>query len=159
MKFMNGVKQGRYTARMEGSFAVFVIGMRINKLFAVSKWLPVARAMGGMMRELYTDKELGFLSTESFFNGRTIVQIQYWKSFEALERYARHAPLHVEAWRDFNKKAFQTKAVGIFHETYVIQKGQYENIYTNMPLFGLAKAVEPLPIEKGDETARDRIQK
>lgn len=156
---MNGVKRGRYTARMEDSFAVFVIGMHINKLFAVSKWLPVARAMGGMMRELYKDKELGFLSTESFWSGRMIVQIQYWTSFEALEHYARHAPLHIEAWRDFNKKAFQTEAVGIFHETYVIQKGQYENIYTNMPLFGLAKASEPLPIEKGNETARERIQK
>ncbi|CAM4211093.1 transcriptional regulator [Bacillus manliponensis] len=155
---MNEIKQGRYTAHMDDSFAVFVIGMRINKLFAISKWLPVARAMGGMMKELYQNKELGFLSTESFFNGRTIVQIQYWQSFKALEQYARHAPLHVEAWRKFNKKAFQTEAVGIFHETYVIQKGQYETIYANMPLFGLAKAGNLVPIGKGNVTARERIR-
>lgn len=156
---MNAIKQGRYTAHMEGSFAVFVIGMRINKLFAVSKWLPVARAMGGMMKELYKNKDLGFLSTESFFNGRTIVQIQYWQSFEALEQYARHAPLHVEAWRNFNKKALQTEAVGIFHETYIIQNGQSETLYANMPLFGLAKAGELVPIRKRNMTARERIQK
>ncbi|WP_369902296.1 DUF4188 domain-containing protein [Bacillus manliponensis] len=156
---MNEIKQGRYTAHMDDSFAVFVIGMRINKLFAISKWLPVARAMGGMMKELYQNKELGFLSTESFFNGRTIVQIQYWQSFEALEQYARHAPLHVEAWRSFNKKAFQTAAVGIFHETYVVQNGQYETIYANMPLFGLAKAGNLVPIGKGNTAARERLEK
>ncbi|MBD3801378.1 MAG: DUF4188 domain-containing protein, partial [Campylobacterales bacterium] len=28
----------------------------------------------------------------------------------------------------------------IWHETYVVRPGQYENIYHNMPQFGLAKA-------------------
>ncbi|MEH7462148.1 DUF4188 domain-containing protein [Bacillus thuringiensis] len=155
---MKAVIPGRYTAQMDDSFVVFVIGMRINRLFAVSKWLPVARAMGGMMKELYENKELGFLGTESFFNGRTILQIQYWKSFEALEHYARHASLHVEAWKDFNLKVSKTKTVGIFHETYVIEKGQYESVYVNMPRFGLAKAGESVPVNQQRETARARMK-
>ncbi len=155
---MKPVIPGRYTAQMDDSFVVFVIGMRINKLFAVSKWLPVALAMGGMLKELYENKELGFLSTESFFTGRTIVQIQYWKSFEDLEHYARHASLHLKAWKNFNQKASKTETVGIFHETFVVEKGQYESVYANMPLFGLAKAGESLPVSSQRETARARMK-
>lgn len=101
-------KPGRYTAQMDNSFVVFVIGMRINRLFSVSKWLPVARAMGGMLKELYENKELGFLGTESFFNGRTILQIQYWKSFEALEHYARHAST-CRGMERFQPKSFKNE--------------------------------------------------
>ena len=155
---MKAVIPERYTAQMDGSFVVFVIGMRINKLFAISKWLPVAQAMGGMLKELYENKELGFLGTESFFNGRTILQIQYWKSFEDLEHYARHASLHVKAWKNFNLKASKTETVGIFHETYVIEKNQYESVYVNMPRFGLAKAGESIPVNQHRETARARIK-
>jgi hypothetical protein len=31
-------------------------------------------------------------------------------------------------------------SVGIWHETYKVAAGDYENIYVNMPLFGLGKA-------------------
>ncbi|WP_410923718.1 monooxygenase family protein, partial [Pseudomonas sp. SIMBA_041] len=34
---------------MDESFVVFIIGMRINRLLAVHKWVPVAKAMGGML--------------------------------------------------------------------------------------------------------------
>jgi hypothetical protein len=29
--------------------------------------------------------------------------------------------------------------VGVWHETYVVEPGNYENIYVNMPPFGLGK--------------------
>ena len=35
----------RMAAEMEGDFVVFLIGMRINKLWKVHKWLPVFLAM------------------------------------------------------------------------------------------------------------------
>ncbi|MBA2443252.1 MAG: DUF4188 domain-containing protein, partial [Rubrobacter sp.] len=56
---------GRYAAEVEGSFVVFVIGMRINRLLAVRKWVPTARAMGPMLRELYRNPERGFLGSET----------------------------------------------------------------------------------------------
>jgi len=31
-------------------------------------------------------------------------------------------------------------SVGIWHETYQVARGAYENIYVNMPPFGLGKA-------------------
>ena len=155
---MKAVIPERYTAQMDDSFVVFVSGMRINRPFAVSKWLPVAREMGGMLKELYENKELGFLGTESFFNGRTTLQIQYWKSFEALEHYACHASFHVETRKNPNLKSSKNESVGIFHETYVIEKGQYESVYVNMPRFGLAKAGESIPVNRQRETAQARMK-
>jgi Monooxygenase af470-like len=39
------VNRGRFTARVDGEFVVFLIGMRINRPWKVRQWLPVARAM------------------------------------------------------------------------------------------------------------------
>ncbi len=43
---------GRYTAVTDEPFVVFIIGMRINKWWALHKWLPVALAMGPMLKTL-----------------------------------------------------------------------------------------------------------
>jgi|GEM_PF-6486859 len=45
-----------------------------------------------------------------------------------------------------------------FDETYKVQAGQYEAIYGNMPLFGLAAATQHQPISMGRyQTARRRL--
>jgi hypothetical protein len=36
---MSKVFPGRYTAEIDKPFIVFLIGMRVNRLFAVRKWL------------------------------------------------------------------------------------------------------------------------
>lgn len=154
---MSKVIPGRFTAKMEGPFAVFAIGMRINKFWAVHKWLPVFLAMSPMIRELYTHKELGFYHTEFFFSWRRVILLQYWRSFEDIERYARGG-LHLQAWKDFNRKIGTDGTVGIFHETYVIEPGKYESVYVNMPLSGLAKAGQHVPASGKREDARSRLQ-
>src|SRR5699024_11270256 len=59
---------------------VFIIGMRVNKWYAVHHWLPIFTAMPPMIKELYTNQaELGFLSMENYFGLRTTHMIQYWK--------------------------------------------------------------------------------
>jgi hypothetical protein len=125
---------------MEGDFVVFLIGMRINQPWKVHKWMPVAAAMPRMLRELGRQPERGFIHAEMWFS-RTIVLVQYWRSMEHLLAYARdrHAG-HLPAWRDFNRAVGTDGSVGIWHETYKVAAGEYENIYVNMPLFGLAKA-------------------
>jgi len=57
----------RMTARIEGDFVVFLIGMRINRLWKIHKWWPVAMAMPKMIRELQTKpkEESGFLGAET----------------------------------------------------------------------------------------------
>lgn len=59
---------GRYTTANDEDIVVFIIGMRVNKRLAFHKWLPVFKAMPGMIKELYVNKEeLGFLSMETYF--------------------------------------------------------------------------------------------
>lgn len=149
---------GRYTADCgEKDFVVFIIGMRINQVFAISKWLPVARAMGPMIKELYKNPQSGFLHSEFLFSWRTITLIQYWKGFDELVAYA-HGKTHSIAWKEYNQKINNNGSVGIFHETYKIETGASEAIYNNMPKMGLSKAMSHIPVSKTRDTANDRIR-
>ncbi|GAA0323969.1 DUF4188 domain-containing protein [Bacillus carboniphilus] len=150
------IQNGRFMAKSGEEVVVFVIGMRINKWWAIHKWWPVFTAMPAMLRELYTHKELGFLSMETTMNFRTIMLVQYWKSFEDLQKYAR-GDLHLKAWRNFYQKLSQSSAVGIYHETYQIKPGSYECIYANMPSFGLSKAIGSEAITPKFQSANKRM--
>ena len=157
---MAQVVDGRYTARMDEPFVVFMIGMRINRPLAVRKWLPTFRAMGPMLRELYQHSEKGFLGGEFFLYWRGPALVQYWRSFEDLERFARNPDdPHLPAWQRFNRTVGSDGTVGIFHETFIVERGNYEAIYGNMPVFGLAKATEHVRAVGGRETARRRLMR
>ena len=147
----------RLTAQLEGDFVVFLIGMRINNPLKVHKWLPVASAMPRMLNELYRQPELGFIHAEMWFS-RTIIQVQYWRSMEQLLAYAKNKEAqHLPAWRAFNKAVGTDGSVGIWHETYKASSATYENIYVNMPLFGLGKAGYVQPATGGRESASGRL--
>lgn len=148
----------RMTAIVEGEFVVFLVGMRINKLWKIHKWLPVLMAMPKMLIELYKNPEMGFISCETWF-GRTIIVVQYWKSFERLENYAKSKNSnHLPAWKSFNEKIGSNGDVGIWHETYLSKKGSYECIYNNMPKFGLGKVGDHVPAEGKLKSASGRIE-
>jgi hypothetical protein len=151
------IHKARMTARMEGDFAVFLIGMRINKPLLIHKWLPVMAAMPRMLKELYTQPELGLLSHEMWFS-RTLILVQYWRSLDSLLAYAkaRNAE-HLPAWQSFNQAIGTDGSVGIWHETYVAKPGTYENIYGNMPPFGLGKAGTLVEAKAGLQSASGRI--
>lgn len=142
-------------------FVVFLIGARVNHLWKVHHWLPVALAMPRMLAELKRSPELGLLSYEEYF-GRTTLIVQYWKSLRCLLDYAQAKDsAHLPAWRDFNRKIASSAAVGIWHETYVVRPGSYENIYHNMPAFGLGRAGKLIPVgkkgERSTELASERM--
>ncbi|WP_248924582.1 DUF4188 domain-containing protein [Paenibacillus hamazuiensis] len=153
---MGAVVKGRYTAKTEGDFVVFLIGMRVNRIWAVHKWFPVFRAMGPMIRELYANGSLGFRGTEFMVGWRSVHLLQYWDSYEQLEAYARGGQ-HLKAWRQFNRAVGTDGSVGIYHETYKIRAGEYECVYGNMPRFGLAKVTEHVPAVGQYETSRRRM--
>ena len=147
----------RITAQIDGEVVVFLIGMRINRLWKVHKWWPVAMAMPRMLRELANDPGSGFLGVESWFGNPTIA-LQYWRSFEHLERYAKDAArLHRPAWAAFNRAVAGNGDVGIWHETYRVRPGDYECVYNNMPAFGLARATRAVPARGRLESARGRM--
>ena len=157
---MASVFRGRMSADIEGDFVVFLIGMRINKPWKVHKWFPVARAMGPMLRVLSTRKDLGLLGFTWWFGPNGPLMVQYWRSFADLERFARDSALpHHEAWRTFNQRVGSDGDVGIWHETYQVRAGNFECVYGNMPMFGLAAAGSHVPVAKRGDTAADRIRR
>jgi len=143
------------SAEIEGDFVVFVIGMRVNKFWKPHKWVPVFLAMPRMLKELEKQPESGFMG--SIASGLT--QVQYWRSFEHLEAYARsHDHEHWPAWVAFNKRMRESRGdVGIWHETYKVRAGEYEAIYSGMPRQGLGKVGKLVPATGRKESARGRI--
>lgn len=147
----------RMTVKPEDDLVIFLIGMLINRWWKIHKWLPVVMAMPKMLKELSEKKEeFGFLGFESSFG----MILQYWKSFEDLDAYAKNRNAsHLPAWKAFNEKVKSNGDVGIWHETYKIRSGEYECIYNNMPPYGLGKTGKLIPVAGKMEAAADRIKK
>jgi hypothetical protein len=137
----------RVTAEIEGDFVVFLIGMRINRFWKVWKWMPVFFAMPRMLRELERNPDSGFLGANQYFGSpRRPLTVQYWRSFEQLESYARSRDAaHWPAWVAFNKRVASNGDVGIWHETYLVGAGRYECVDNNMPPIGLGMATSLVP--------------
>jgi len=152
------IRAERLTAEMDDDFVVFLIGTRINKPWKIHKWLPVVLAMPRMIKELMTTPDSGLLSYEMWF-GRTIILVQYWRSTEQLLAYAANKnAAHLPAWKAFNQSVGTGGDVGIWHETYKVSPGSYENVYANMPAFGLGKAGTLYPASGKRHGARDRFR-
>ena len=154
---MSTVRAERLAAEIEGDFVVFLIGMRVNSLFRVHRWLPVAMAMPRMLKELQQRPELGLLHYE-IWAGRTTLVVQYWRSVEQLLDYATNKQAaHLPAWRAFNRAVGTSGTVGIWHETYCISAGRFESVYVNMPEFGLGKAASVGPATGARQSASGRL--
>ena len=112
-----------------------------------------------MLKELESlpREETGFLG---YMNGGATVGVQYWRSFAHLEAYAKaqeHA--HFPAWRAFNKRMKQSRGdVGIWHESYLVRAGEYENVYSGMPEHGLGRVGTLVPAGGIMNSARGRLK-
>ena len=143
------IPNGRVKGEIDGEFVVFLIGMRINRWWKVHQWGRVVLAMPRMLMELERKPELGFLGAEQWF-GRTTIMLQYWRSMDHLMGYAKdRASVHLPAWRAFNKLVGTNGDVGIWHETYRVRPDDYENVYVNMPAFGVSKVGRRVPAALG----------
>jgi hypothetical protein len=155
---MSDVIPERMTARVEGDFVVFLIGMRINKPWKAWKWLPVARQMPRMLAELAAQPERGLLHARTHFGLPNILVVQYWRSFKHLHDYATGAnALHLPAWRAFNRAVGSNGDVGIWHESYLVKDGAYESVYNNMPPYGLGVAGSLQPAQGRMSSATGRL--
>jgi hypothetical protein len=85
---------------------------------------------------------------------------QYWCSFVDFERFARNPDdPHLPAWRRFNRLVGTDGSVGIFQEAYIVEKANYEAIYSNISVFGLKKATEHVLAVGRCEAARRRLMR
>ena len=151
------IRNERVTATLDGDFVVFLIGLRINSPMKIHKWWPVLHAMPRMLEELHRHPELGFVHAEMWFS-RTTIMVQYWRSMEQLLAYAKSKTSeHLPAWQTFNKAVGTDGSVGIWHETYGASPGSFENVYVNMPEFGLGKAGTLHPAAGGRQSAAGRL--
>ncbi|MFF2850403.1 DUF4188 domain-containing protein [Streptomyces sp. NPDC058001] len=156
----NTSTRGRMTADVEGDVVVFLIGMRINHFWAPWSWLPVLLAMPRMLRELSRDREAGLRGFRLTLGGpRDFGVIQYWENQDKLFAYASDPTKeHRPAWAAFNRHTRKgNRHTGIWHETYVIPEGNYENIYVHMPNYGLGRAYGTIPVGHRGDRAADRL--
>lgn len=152
------IQHERLTAKFDGDFVVFLIGMRINALWKPHRWLALTRAMPRMLAELEAHPELGMLSGEMWF-GRTTILVQYWRSLEQLLAYATNREAaHLPAWKSFNQSVATSGDVGVWHETYSVSPGKHESIYVNMPPFGLGKVGKLVSAAGTLSSAHGRVQ-
>ena len=154
---MSNVAGRRMTAEIDGDFVVFMIGARINsKLQAFRAFTDLGgrRGMNHMLKYLVAHPEKGLLGYQTA--GATI--IQYWRSFDHLEAFAKDTDdPHLAVWRNFWKRVGKSGRSGIWHETFLVRAGEYEAIYGNMPPRGLGKAGRLVPAAES-VGARERLK-
>ncbi|RYZ25547.1 MAG: DUF4188 domain-containing protein [Propionibacteriaceae bacterium] len=154
---MAEIHAGRMTHSYDGPLVVFLIGMRVNKLWRPDQWLPTFAAMPAMLRELATDPTSGMLGFRTVLGPSGPTVIQWWSSKEKLYAYAsaRDAE-HRPAWTAFNQRARRAPGVvGIWHETYEVSRA--ESIYVGMPTSGLAGATSVVPVGRNADRAAERL--
>jgi hypothetical protein len=143
--------------RSRREIVVFLLGMRVNKIWRPDAWLPVFLGQARMLRELSRDPESGLLGHRMTIGRDGGTSIQYWTDTESLYRYAAdsarlHKPAMVEYYR---KERTAERAVGIWHETFKVAAS--ETIYGDMPPIGLGAALGLVPVTKSMSKARQRL--
>ena len=153
---MTEIRRGRFAAQIDGDFVVFLIGARLNKPWLL--WQSIRdlggprRGMKAMLDHLMAHPEKGLLGYR--MGVPTIVQ--YWRSFEHLEAFARDpGTVHRPTWLEFYRRGTGGRT-GIWHETYLVRAGEYEAVYTDTPVAGLAAAGRAVPLQHGS-SARLRL--
>jgi hypothetical protein len=147
----------RMTAEIEGDFVVFLIGARFNNKLHIARSildLGGRRGMRHMLDYLVAHPEKGLLGYQM---GIPVI-VQYWRSFEHLEAFAKDtSDPHLAVWRQYWQRVGTTGRTGIWHETYLVRSGEYEAMYGNMPPTGLGRAGQLVPVSESS-TARQRLK-
>jgi hypothetical protein len=155
---MVDIHRGRQMADIEGDFVVFLNGARFSLRHPLRTFADLGGRKGGlkaMLDHLVAHPEKGLLG---YVMGFPVV-VQYWRSFDHLEAFARDtSDPHTATWREYYRRAARHgQGTGIWHETYLVRAGEYEAIYVNMPGFGLGAAGGLVPAAEAS-TARLRLR-
>jgi hypothetical protein len=161
---------------------VFLLGARINHPLGILA--PGAAELGkhasAMYRELTSSaamqKEFGLIGASSLTNNvdeskNELITLMYFRDYEGLHKYA-HSTLHRQAWDWWNRQVKggddakakgtegvnQVRHISIWHETYVVPKGNWETIYAQSEPTGLGAGRVYVDGEskEGDESAQGK---
>ena len=155
---MADIKQGRWTAEIEGDFVVFLIGARHQ--------LEVARApVAQRPRRPPGHEAHAEVPHRAPGEGPARlpdVGLRRSSSTGARSSTSRRSPRTPTtrtstSWRNYWKRVGKTGRTGIWHETFLVRAGEYEAIYGNMPPRGLGKAGHLVPVAES-VGARQRLK-
>ncbi|KAF3397143.1 hypothetical protein DPV78_008224 [Talaromyces pinophilus] len=172
-RYMDGVLHTKFSGqypRPDGSFAadpaaesvcVFLLGASCNHPLGILA--PGVRELSdkaqAMVDAMTADSEkYGVLGTSSWIKREEaarneLMYMFYLRDYESLHRFA-HDSLHMEGVQWWSKIVKDHPYVAIYHETYNIPKGQWENIYINSHPTGMGNTWFPL---KGDEKGSEGV--
>ncbi len=156
---MAEVKPGRFTAQVEGPFVIMRVGIRVNHILLFWKWIPTLRATVPLLRALLRAQAPGLLGGFTLLYWQSSIGIiQYWRSFDDLERFAHSEGNGYEAlWSRYQTSPGADGSVGLWYEVFSVDAARYEVVYDNTPVIGLAAATEHVPAVGRRETARRRL--
>lgn len=124
---------------------MLLLGARRRSRLHIADWWLFKRRMRALLRELEAAPEIGLLGWE-MWGGASLLTVQYWRSWEALESWSRErGGSHRAAWTEYLRGAAKRGSVGVWHEAYIAKPGAYETVYTCMPPIGLARVGDVVP--------------
>ncbi|MUL75130.1 monooxygenase family protein [Mycolicibacterium sp. CBMA 226] len=136
------IKANRTTANYPDDFVVLFIGLRVNKWWRFREWWPVLTSAFSMTKEALALPNTPLLNSNTVWSQsdrRLLFFVQHWRSFDELMAWANDSDLqHKPARKAFFKRTAYNGNVGVWHEAYKVQAGQFEAIYANMPRMSLA---------------------
>jgi hypothetical protein len=136
--------------------ALVRLGLQARSL---SAWFFTRRLAAEIAREVRSPaaRETGLLCSETFMIGLGHYGIlQYWRSFDALEAWARRAP-HAEWWRTAVERMRTRRDLGLYHEVFLVRPGDVESISMNCRPAGLATFGTPGEPVGPTTTSRGRL--
>ncbi|KAK4690657.1 ribonuclease P/MRP protein subunit POP1, partial [Lecanoromycetidae sp. Uapishka_2] len=130
---------------------VFVVGASFNHPFGV--FAPGVKELGSRFRAMFLGKT-DTMSHSTPGGGRSTVTISYWKSREHLHAFAQ-GPVHRDGWNWFNHIHKEYPHIGIFHETFDVPAGGWENIYNSIWPIGMGNIKYHVRDKESGENSRD----
>ncbi|OGM47956.1 hypothetical protein ABOM_002776 [Aspergillus bombycis] len=175
-RYMDGVIQTKFSAQApntDGTFGkelasesivVFHLGARSNHpLGLLAPGFPeLNRQVIAMNREMNSNPvKYGLLGSSAWIKqddsaGNDVMSIYYLRDYDALHRFA-HGSLHVEGMRWWTEIVKDHPHIAIYHETYIVPKGKWENIYINSKPTGMGETWFPVVEEGKGESGVSRF--
>jgi hypothetical protein len=131
-------KNGKMPEEAAGEkVAIMFLGSRSNHPLGL--FAPGFKDLGKHFTKMTAELEKGtgdngFLGASYWLRrdsaGSENVQVSYWRSVEDIHKFA-HGPTHREAWKWWDRMVKDLDHIGINHEIYVADKGNWETIYVN----------------------------
>lgn len=157
-RYMDGVIRNKFAAQIpdengefsgepaDASIVVFLVGLRNNHPYSILA--PGFKDMGtffaGMQKHLEENaEEYGFLGMSCWASStqretqNEMMNVVYFKNYDGLHKFA-HGKAHREPWRWYNSMATKIPHLSIWHEAYVVPKGNWEAMYVNSHINHLA---------------------